>query len=35
VFELGTIPFAIVAVGLVAYGVYEVLQARYRRIHVT
>ncbi len=33
-FELGTIPFVVVAIGLIAYGVYEVIEARYRRIHV-
>lgn len=33
-FELGTIPFAIIAVGLVAYGVYQLINARYRRIDV-
>lgn len=34
VFELGTIPFVVVAVGLIAYGVYEVIEARYRRIDI-
>ncbi len=33
--ELGRWPFAVVAVGLVAYGVYELLNARYRRIVVS
>jgi hypothetical protein len=32
--ELGTIPFALIAIGLVAYGVYQLLNARYRRIQV-
>jgi hypothetical protein len=30
--ELGRWPFVLVAVGLVAYGVYELVNARYRRI---
>lgn len=33
-FELGRIPFAIIALGLVAYGVYELIEARYRNIAV-
>jgi hypothetical protein len=33
-FELGRWPFAIVALGLVAYGVYQLLEARYRRIAI-
>ena len=33
-FELGTVPFVLVAVGLVAYGVYQLINARYRRIQV-
>lgn len=33
-FELGRLPFAIVAVGLVAYGVYQLIEARYRNIAV-
>jgi hypothetical protein len=33
-FELGRIPFAIIAVGLVAYGVYQLIEARYRNIAV-
>jgi hypothetical protein len=33
-FELGRIPFVIIAVGLIAYGVYQVINARYRRIRV-
>jgi hypothetical protein len=32
---VGRWPFAAVAVGLVAYGVYELLNARYRRIEVS
>ena len=32
--ELGRWPFAAVAIGLVAYAVYELLNARYRRIRV-
>ena len=31
---LGRWPFAIVAVGVIAYGVYELVNARYRRIRV-
>lgn len=31
---VGRWPFAAVAIGLVAYGVYELLNARYRRIEV-
>jgi hypothetical protein len=33
--NLGRWPFVVVAVGLVAYGVYELLNARYRRISVS
>ena len=33
--RMGYWPFAIVAVGLIAYGVYELVNARYRRIRVT
>lgn len=33
-FELGRGPFIVVAVGLIAYGFYELLNARYRRIDV-
>lgn len=33
-FELGRIPFAIIAFGLVAYGIYQLLEARYRNIAV-
>jgi hypothetical protein len=33
--ELGRWPFTVVALGLVAYGVYQAVNARYRRIHVT
>jgi hypothetical protein len=32
--SLGRWPFAIVALGLIAYGVYELVNARYRRIRV-
>jgi hypothetical protein len=32
--SLGRWPFAVVALGLVAYGVYELVNARYRRIRV-
>jgi hypothetical protein len=32
--ELGRWPFVVVALGLVAYGVYELVNARYRRIRV-
>lgn len=32
--ELGRWPFAIVAVGLVAYGVYQIINALYRRIEI-
>ena len=32
--RLGQWPFAVVALGLIAYGVYEVVNARYRRIKV-
>lgn len=31
-FSWGRAPFAVVAAGLIAYGIYEVIQARYRRI---
>jgi hypothetical protein len=33
--EIGRWPFVVVALGLVAYGVYELLNARYRQISVT
>ena len=33
--RIGPWPFAIVAVGLIAYGVYELVNARYRRIRVS
>lgn len=33
-FELGRWPFLFVAAGLVAYGIYELINARYRRIAV-
>jgi hypothetical protein len=33
-FELGRGPFILVATGLVAYGIYQLINARYRRIHV-
>lgn len=32
--ELGRWPFAIVALGLVAYGLYQLIEARYRRIAI-
>jgi hypothetical protein len=32
--EIGQWPFVVVALGLVAYGVYELVNARYRRINV-
>ena len=32
--DLGRWPFAVVALGLIAYGVYEMVNARYRRINV-
>ncbi len=32
--DLGREPFAVVAFGLIAYGVYQALNARYRRIHM-
>lgn len=32
--SLGRWPFAVVALGLIAYGVYELVNARYRRINV-
>ena len=31
---IGRWPFVVVALGLVAYGVYELVNARYRRIRV-
>jgi hypothetical protein len=31
---IGRWPFAAVALGLIAYGVYELVNARYRRIRV-
>jgi hypothetical protein len=33
--NLGRWPFAVVALGLIAYGVYELVNARYRRINVS
>ncbi|MEJ7599236.1 MAG: DUF1206 domain-containing protein [Kofleriaceae bacterium] len=33
-FELGRWPFLAIALGLIAYGVYELVEARYRRIRV-
>lgn len=33
--EIGLVPYAFVAAGLVAYGIYELLNAKYRRIQVT
>jgi hypothetical protein len=33
-FELGRWPFLFVAIGLVAYGIYQLINARYRRISV-
>lgn len=33
-FELGRLPFALIAIGLVAYGVYQLIEARYRNIAV-
>ncbi len=33
-FELGRAPFLLVATGLVAYGIYQLINARYRRIRV-
>lgn len=33
--DLGRWPFAAIAVGVIAYGVYELLNARYRRIRAT
>jgi len=33
-FDLGRLPFAVIGVGLVAYGIYELLNARFRRIRV-
>ncbi|HUS32687.1 MAG TPA: DUF1206 domain-containing protein [Kofleriaceae bacterium] len=32
--ELGRWPFAIVAMGLIAYGIYQLINARYRRIEI-
>jgi hypothetical protein len=32
--DFGTIPFVIIAVGLIAYGVYQLINAKYRRINV-
>lgn len=32
--DLGTWPFVAIAIGLVAYGVYQLINARYRRIRV-
>jgi hypothetical protein len=32
--DIGRWPFVVVALGLVAYGVYELVNARYRRIRV-
>jgi hypothetical protein len=32
--RIGRWPFALVALGLIAYGVYELVNARYRRIRV-
>ena len=32
--DLGTKPFVAIAIGLVAYGVYQLINARYRRIRV-
>jgi hypothetical protein len=31
--ELGRLPFLAIALGLAAYGIYELLDAKYRRIH--
>jgi hypothetical protein len=31
---IGRWPFVVVALGLVAYGIYELVNARYRRIRV-
>jgi hypothetical protein len=31
--ELGRGPFLVIAVGLAAYGIYELLHAKYRRIN--
>jgi hypothetical protein len=33
--NLGRWPFAVVALGLIAYGVYELVNARYRRISMS
>ena len=33
-FSWGRIPFAVIAAGLVAYGLYQLINARYRRISV-
>ena len=32
---LGQWPFVAISVGLIAYGVYQLIEARYRRIHVS
>jgi hypothetical protein len=32
--QYGKVPFAIIAAGLVAYGIYQIIEARYRRIDV-
>jgi hypothetical protein len=32
--EFGRVPFGIIALGLIAYGVYQILNAKYRRIDV-
>jgi hypothetical protein len=32
--SIGRWPFVVVALGLIAYGVYELVNARYRRIKV-
>ena len=34
-FSFGTIPFAIIAIGLIAYGIYQLINAKYRRIQVS
>jgi hypothetical protein len=33
-FELGRWPFLAIALGVIAYGVYQLVEARYRRIHI-
>ena len=33
-FNFGPIPFGIIAVGLIAYGIYQLINAKYRRIQV-